>query len=443
MKPIIRVDNISKQYRVGLRQVQYETLRDSIVSAALAPMRMLSRRRTNGSQNGGDKIWALKDVSFEVGPGEVVGVIGRNGAGKSTLLKILSRITEPTRGNVDLYGRLGSLLEVGTGFHAELTGRENVYLSGAILGMKKADIKRKFDEIVDFAEVERFLDNPVKYYSSGMYMRLAFAVAVYLEPEILLVDEVLAVGDADFQKKCLKKMGDLSKQGRTILLVSHNLAAVQSLCPRSLYLSGGSIKADCDSTSAIRHYLGSGQATGQFDARGRTVVPKRVKVLDAWMERNGAPASVYLFGDKAELFVLVEAFEKTTFCVELILRQADGIPIAFAPSGLAKDWEAEAGAGTITIKAELPPIELAAGFYSLDIILGETGVRFLDCIESAISFNVDSTAIGRRNWHFTQSRGQGYSLWDVTYRTEAELGAGNHVEASDPQGVQRCRRSAS
>ena len=229
MKPVIQAERVSKQYRIGTREVAYETLRESIMEAARSPLKRL-RRRNGESSN--DTIWALEDVSFEVTPGEVVGIVGRNGAGKSTLLKILSRITEPTSGRIELYGRVASLLEVGTGFHPELTGRENIFLNGAILGMKKAEIDRKFDQIVDFAEIERFIDTPVKRYSTGMYMRLAFAVAAHLEPEILLIDEVLAVGDAAFQKKCLGKLGNVAKGGRTVLFVSHNLQAVADLCSR-------------------------------------------------------------------------------------------------------------------------------------------------------------------------------------------------------------------
>ncbi|MEZ4715781.1 MAG: ABC transporter ATP-binding protein [Caldilineaceae bacterium] len=212
----IRVENLGKEYRIGATQARYRTIRETVMDAARAPFERagkLLRGEATGAANLDETIWALKDVSFEVKHGEVVGIIGRNGAGKSTLLKILSRITEPTTGYVDLYGRVGSLLEVGTGFHPELTGRENIFLNGAILGMSRNDINRKFDEIVDFAEVERFIDTPVKHYSSGMYLRLAFAVAAHLEPEILLVDEVLAVGDAAFQKKCFRKMGDVAQKG--------------------------------------------------------------------------------------------------------------------------------------------------------------------------------------------------------------------------------------
>ena len=230
----IRVDGLGKCYKLGRRE-SYRTLRESILDATAAPWRALRRA---GSRPGGEAelLWALKDVSFEVAPGEVIGVIGRNGAGKSTLLKLLSRITEPTEGEAWIAGRVGSLLEVGTGFHPELTGRENLYLNGAILGMRRAEIRRKFDEIVAFAEVERFLDTPVKRYSSGMYVRLAFAVAAHLETEVLLVDEVLAVGDHRFQRKCLGKMGEIGKQGRTVLFVSHAMAAVQALCTRGIVL---------------------------------------------------------------------------------------------------------------------------------------------------------------------------------------------------------------
>jgi lipopolysaccharide transport system ATP-binding protein len=249
-KPIIRVQNLSKQYHIGARQGGYITLRESLTGFARSPFKRL---RTNGGVND-VTIWALNDVSFEIKCGEVVGIIGRNGAGKSTLLKVLSRITEPTTGCVKLYGRIGSLLEVGTGFHPELTGRENIYLNGAILGMKRREIERKFDEIVSFAEVEKFIDTPVKHYSSGMYLRLAFAVAAHLDPEILLVDEVLAVGDVAFQKKCLGKMGDVAKQGRTVLFVSHNMGAITRLCERSLWLDQGELVLDGASNAVVNRY---------------------------------------------------------------------------------------------------------------------------------------------------------------------------------------------
>src|SRR5687767_1731426 len=236
MHTMVSVEGVGKQYRLQHQRGSepYRTLRDSIADAAAAPFKWL-----NGSRQAvttPDDFWALRDVSFDVSGGEVVGIIGRNGAGKSTLLKILSRITEPTAGRIETRGRVASLLEVGTGFHSELTGRENIYLNGAILGMSRREIDRKFDEIVAFAEVERFIDTPVKRYSSGMHMRLAFSVAAHLEPEILMVDEVLAVGDAAFQKKCLGKMGEVAGEGRTVLFVSHNMPAVSTLCSRALWL---------------------------------------------------------------------------------------------------------------------------------------------------------------------------------------------------------------
>jgi lipopolysaccharide transport system ATP-binding protein len=269
--PVIKVENLSKQYRLGAAQ-GYKTFREAIANITKAPLHRLKQVFGNSDNDDnpmphalgslqspdGDLIWALKDVSFDVKQGEVVGIIGRNGAGKSTLLKILSRITEPTKGRVELKGRVGSLLEVGTGFHPELTGHENIYLYGAILGMDRWEVTRKFDEIVAFAEIEKFVETPVKRYSSGMYMRLAFAVAAHLEPEILLVDEVLAVGDVAFQKKCLGKMGDVSKEGRTVFFVSHNMAAVSRLCDRSLLLDQGKVLNDGPSEKVIATYLRTG-----------------------------------------------------------------------------------------------------------------------------------------------------------------------------------------
>ena len=261
MKPIIRVENLSKQYRLGAARQPYSTLRESLTNAVRAPLK--SFRSNNDAEK--NRFWALRDINFEVNPGEVVGIIGRNGAGKSTLLKILSRITEPTVGKIELYGRVGSLLEVGTGFHPELTGRENIFLNGAILGMKREEIAKKFDEIVDFAGVEQFLETPVKHYSSGMYTRLAFAVAANLEPEVLVVDEVLAVGDAEFQKKCLGKMKLVSdKEGRTVLFVSHNMSAVKSICRRGILLKSGSLEFDGDSLSAVDFYMQGGSDLSSF-----------------------------------------------------------------------------------------------------------------------------------------------------------------------------------
>jgi len=274
----IRVENLGKQYRIGALQKNgghytYKSLRDSIASAASAPFRAaraLMGRNDSETNHDEDTIWALKDVSFDVKHGDIVGVIGRNGAGKSTLLKILSRITEPTTGHIEIRGRVGSLLEVGTGFHPELTGRDNVYLNGSILGMKNAEIAKNFDAIVAFAEVEKFIDTPVKHYSSGMYLRLAFAVAAHLQTEILIVDEVLAVGDIGFQRKCLGKMGEVAKQGRTVLFVSHNLPAISNLCVAGMLLDQGRLTDIGEISEIVRRYVTTSSADIHTDLSLRT-----------------------------------------------------------------------------------------------------------------------------------------------------------------------------
>lgn len=294
---IIHAEKLGKLYRIGER-LRYKTLRDTLNSIFVAPIREFKQRLRlkDGALN---YIWALKSVSFEIKRGEIVGIIGRNGAGKTTLLKILSRITPPTEGYARVYGRMGLLLEVGTGFHPELTGGDNIYLNGAILGMKKAEIKRKFDEIVSFAEVEKFIDTPVKHYSSGMYVRLAFAIAAHLEPEILLVDEVLAVGDTAFQNKCLGKMGDVAKSGRTVLFVSHNLAAIHNLCSRAILLNDGQIYKEGFVDEVIRCYhnlpggtgpaeekAGFSRSTAQCWGNGEAKITK-VKILSRQKEPRG------------------------------------------------------------------------------------------------------------------------------------------------------------
>jgi lipopolysaccharide transport system ATP-binding protein len=269
---VIRAENLSKRYRIGVERKRHDTLRDHLAEGVKA---LFSRVRRS-AESTAPVVWSLRDVCFEVSRGDVLGIIGRNGAGKSTLLKILSRITEPTYGEAEIYGRVGSLLEVGTGFHGELTGRENVYLNGAILGMKKAEIRSKFDEIVAFAELDRFIDTPVKRYSSGMYMRLAFAVAAHLEPEILIVDEVLAVGDMAFQKKCTGKLSDVAKAGRTVFFVSHNMAAIESLCKRGFLLEKGRLVREGEPRDVINYYL-------------RAILPSMTEetLLSEGIERSG------------------------------------------------------------------------------------------------------------------------------------------------------------
>jgi lipopolysaccharide transport system ATP-binding protein len=296
---VIRVENLGKRYRIGERE-RYLALRDVLTRAFSTPARLFGPRKSVSSSNGtgngnGDHshIWALKDVSFDIRQGEVVGIIGRNGAGKSTLLKILARVTKPTRGLAEIRGRMGTLLEVGTGFHPELTGRENVFLSGAILGMSKSEIRRKFDEIVDFAEVEKFIDTPLKHYSTGMQMRLAFAVAAHLEPEILLVDEVLSVGDIEFQKKCLGKMGDVAKGGRTILFVSHQMNQIRKLCQRVLWTDAGQIRSDGASTAIVSEYEAAARKV-TADIQGRFGAVNYRAKFERWeiLQLAGAEANV-------------------------------------------------------------------------------------------------------------------------------------------------------
>lgn len=304
----IHAVGLGKQYRIGRRRQSYRTLREALVNAFVAPVRRagkLLRGQATGAAELDEIFWALKDVSFDVYHGEVVGIIGPNGAGKSTLLKVLSRITEPSEGYAEIRGRVGSLLEVGTGFHPELTGRENIYLNGAILGMRKREIERKFDEIVAFAEIEQFLDTPVKHYSSGMYVRLAFAVAAHLDPEILLVDEVLAVGDVAFQKKCLGKMGHVAREGRTVLFVSHNMGAITQLCGRTVWLENGQVKTVGESEGIVEAYLQSSAqhssvwVGAQGEKPDSEVVLESVRVLT--LENQPTPVVAFDKGFKIEI----------------------------------------------------------------------------------------------------------------------------------------------
>jgi lipopolysaccharide transport system ATP-binding protein len=431
MPPAIRVENLSKLYRLG--NTHAGSLRELISGAT---SRLLGRRqellpheaaRAKGRKNAAEnEFWALRDVSFEVQPGEIVGIIGRNGAGKSTLLKILSRITSPTHGHVAMRGRVASLLEVGTGFHPELTGRENVFLNGAILGMTKAEIRRKFDEIVNFAEIEKFIDTPVKRYSSGMYVRLAFAVAAHLEPEILIIDEVLAVGDVDFQRRCLQKMATAAASGYTIIFVSHNMAAIRSLCNRGIIFREGQLAVDTTADLATSQYLcPQGSRHAAFDTSHRTHTPLHAKILDAAMLRHGRETDRFLHGDVATVRFEIEVHDPITFGVEMVLRQFDGTPIAFTSSGLVQDWEIASATGHVIVTATTPSLDLAAGEYSLDLVVAQTGRAFLDYVQSALRFTIEQTAIGVRRWTFQQSEGRGALLWNVLWSVHP------HAMASD------------
>ena len=399
MRPIIKVEKLSKRFRVGRRREPYCTVRESLTTALTAPVRGIGallngNRRANG-RNAHEWVWALRDVSFEVMPGEVLGVIGRNGAGKSTLLKLMSRITEPTGGRIELYGRVGSLLEVGTGFHPELTGRENTFLMGAILGMRRAEITRKFDDIVAFAEVEKFIDTPVKHYSSGMYVRLAFAVAAHLEPEILLVDEVLAVGDAAFQKKCLGKMGDVAKEGRTVLLVSHNMATIQSLCNSCLLIKNGGLEAKGDPSQMVAFYteaeLRPGPAIQSLVAHPgrRSNSMPLMKVVSLFSESQ-EPTGVMRMGSPLSVQVSFSAPQPIRPILGVTVKTGQGAPIF----GVSNRWTYQvADAPPITegtIACNFEGVALNPGTYLLDLYFGEFAdlTRDLDVITDAISFEV-------------------------------------------------------
>jgi lipopolysaccharide transport system ATP-binding protein len=310
----IKAEGISKKYHIGKKIQAYQTLRDTLADAFVAPFRRASKLLmgdATGASGLDETMWALADVSFEVKQGEVVGIIGPNGAGKSTLLKILSRITEPTSGFIEIYGRVGSLLEVGTGFHQELTGRENIYLNGAILGMKRSEIVRKFDEMVCFAEVEKFIDTPVKHYSSGMYLRLAFAVAAHLNPEVLLVDEVLAVGDAAFQKKCLGKMRDVSSEGRTVILVSHDMSAINQLCNQAIWIDSGKLKMCGMTHKVIEAYLMTGSSTTSIWYPPSDSLEREFQFISAKLvSRENQIISVLHYNSQFQVNIEYEVFDR-------------------------------------------------------------------------------------------------------------------------------------
>ena len=390
----VRVEGLGKEYRLGGPRERYSTLRDRLNKLASAPFKASRGRRERSEQN--PPFWALKDVSFEVPRGKVVGIIGRNGAGKSTLLKILSRITEPTEGEVDINGRVGSLLEVGTGFHPELTGRENVYLNGSILGMRRSEIARKFDEIVAFAEVEKFIDTPVKHYSSGMYMRLAFAVAAHLEPEILIVDEVLAVGDAAFQKKCFGKMGDVATAGRTVLVVSHTAEMLAALCSIGVLLRAGRLAMTGPIESILSTYLGEAlnSSDGRFDvsdhkarSRQHRRLIRQIELVDEHCNSTTAFCSGRPF--VARLTVRVDrpiADARLALAIEDYM----GRRLLTVANYLSPEFRTSSLSGEHIIECKIPALRLGTGRYMVSVSLATRVDGLIDSLNCCGLFDVES-----------------------------------------------------
>ncbi|TDX63943.1 lipopolysaccharide transport system ATP-binding protein [Methylosinus sp. sav-2] len=403
----IRAEGVSKLYRIGAPARAYRTLREALVDAAAAPFERLRGRARAAEAD--TRFWALRDVSFEIAEGEIVGVVGRNGAGKSTLLKILSRITDPTEGRATLEGRVASLLEVGTGFHPELTGRENIFLNGAILGMRRADIAKRFDAIVDFAEIERFIDTPVKHYSSGMYVRLAFAVAAHLEPDILVVDEVLAVGDARFQQKCLGKIDEVSRKGgRTVLLVSHNLAAVKSLATSGLVFDRGRLVLQGSVDDAIAAYGRLQQDGGADEAEHDWGAGAHTRIRSVEMIGDDGPTRVYLPGTPLRLRIILDTDGTPGLSVDVFLANAQRARIALWSLSHfdAMSLPAEPGCYELTIEAA--PIHLASGQYCIDVATAVTMVNWDHQVYEALAFETPFSNVGGGSWDFKQSFGFGF-----------------------------------
>ncbi len=396
---VIKVEGLGKRYAIGGPEKGRETFREMLVSSMLAPIKRF--RELSGDTHADESIWALKDVNFEVEEGKVVGIIGRNGAGKSTLLKILSRITEPTEGRIEIRGRVASLLEVGTGFHTELTGRENIYLSGAILGMSRKEIDRKFEEIVDFAGIEKFLDTSVKRYSSGMFVRLAFAVAAHLDPEILIVDEVLAVGDVEFQKKCLGKMDEVSKRGRTVLLVSHDLRKVGALCERGILLNAGRIEGDGPMPTILDMYLGQRSQTDSavdLAARGDRSGSAEVQFQSLELLDDGQPCRTFAIGGSLTQRIGLNIRKNVgPVVVASTITTSDGIAVQeFLNIDTQTSWIPEVG--TYVVNMHVDKLGLYPGTYSIDLWAGTSHFKRLDYITEALTFDIiqtPETGVGR------------------------------------------------
>jgi lipopolysaccharide transport system ATP-binding protein len=397
--PIISVENLSKKYIIGhQRQEGYMTLRDSIANSAKNLFHPFRQKKAPGTDANVEEFWALNDVSFEIDRGDRIGIIGRNGAGKSTLLKILSRITEPTKGSIRIKGRVASLLEVGTGFHPELTGRENIFLNGAVLGMGKLEIQRKFDEIVEFAEVKKFLDTPVKRYSSGMYVRLAFAVAAHLEPEILIVDEVLAVGDAQFQKKCLGKMKSVAGEGRTILFVSHNMAAINTLCSSGIVLKQGKVVCSGSISDCIATYdLESSQDRAAIWKRSSDQVTGSLIITEIGINLHGRQPDI-----KLTVNVCLESLSqhKSAHLAIEVLNMM-GMSIMQAIPSTENYITADRSQHSVNVTIQLPP--LIPERYLVSVWVGSHNTETIDWVKEAVMFEInESPTLGRSFPHHSE-----------------------------------------
>jgi lipopolysaccharide transport system ATP-binding protein len=412
---VIQAERLSKLYQIGASEARYGTLRESLTGMLTAPVRKL---RGNGSHSTRDMLWALKDVSFEVKRGEVVGVIGRNGAGKSTLLKILSRITEPTEGRAVVHGRVGSLLEVGTGFHPELTGRENIYLSGAILGMHRHEIDQRFDQIVEFSEIARFLDMPVKRYSSGMYVRLAFAVAAYMEPDILLVDEVLAVGDIAFQQKCLRHMQGLTQSGMTILMVSHSMAAIQSSCQRAIMLQHGQIAADGNTLDVIEKFRKALKAAEEYPAAalhpaGEAGDAKVTITGFDMFSADGESRREFKFDEPIRIRIELMAHERVDQpMINFGIKRGDGVIISNF-NNWYDNFRIDYLEGACVLEGWLPPLRLVPEFYEIHVLVWPWGGGHL-AGDLSRAFPIAAVTYG--DFHIN---GPGLNTHDGVYQTPA------------------------
>jgi lipopolysaccharide transport system ATP-binding protein len=404
--PAIKIEHLSKRYRLGRSQASYHTLRETLADLLKAFWRLPQGafRITPSQTSAQEEIWALQDVSLEIPPGEILGIIGRNGAGKTTLLKVLSRITEPTEGRVKLSGRVGSLLEVGTGFHPELTGRENIFMNGAILGMSRREIQRKFEEIVSFAEIEPFLDTPLKRYSTGMGTRLAFAVAAHLETDILLVDEVLAVGDMGFRKKCLGKMRDVTQAGRTVLFVSHDMNSIRRICRSGVWLDQGRVKAAGGVQETVSKYEASFLGPeGKRAARVERQTPPHSQKWFSWAslaQSTGEPTTVFNYGETLLLTLgMAGRTPHHTHYVEWYLNDIDqGNRVAFGASHAFPEGDAPGDA--TEIRFEIGPLPLSEGNYSFSFIMGVSGIINLDFWYDALAFEISCADPSGTDYHY-------------------------------------------